>query len=868
MNSIAAILILAAIAGAPTETRHREAVEVFHCNFDQGWDEDYDQWPEGWSRRKGTGYPHYLPIKIVEAQAGGDRALRIGLNGGAAVVVSPKIQIEHLFTYVLEALVSTEKLVNDQAYLAVTFLDENGTALETCAGPKVGGSQSSRKISMGPLAPSSQRARYAVIELHLEPADTPADLRGSASFADVWFGRLPRMRLETTAPLNIYFDRGQVEVRCELSGLFQNDPMVRFELVDGSSEIEQRNQQSRTIISEAAPATKVFGARLIDEKGFVGRAIWRPKVVEPGYYIARVTLEGHKGSILQRETTLVVMDPQPATSSGEFGWSLPQGEHPASLPVLATLLPQLGINWVKFPVWVSEKDLGRLDRVVTFAERMSRQHIDSVGLLCDPPAEVGPQLGGLSKPTAADIFSTEAEVWYPLVEPAITRLSLQVRWWQLGRDQDCSFMGYPKLPTKLSGIKKELQQFGQEIHLGIGWRLGSEAPRASAPPWEFLSLSSDPPLTADELSSYLPAYPSTAARRWLVLTPLSSGLYRAEVRAKDLVERMIAAKMQRAEAVFIPDPFDAATGLMHEDGTPGELLLPWRTTATVLRGATYIGMLYLPGGSENRIFSRDGELVMAIWNKRRGTEHLELGENARSLDAWGRSRTLTDGTSVQPLDVGPMPTFVVGISQPLVTWNMACRFENTTLPSVFGVPHSNAIVVKNTFNQGVSGRMRLVAPSDWKVYPNSFEFKLAPGEEQHQPLSITLPFDAVTGRQPVKFEFEVSGERRYQFTVDRWVDIGQDDIMLEVATRLNERGELEVEQRVVNQSAREVSFKCFLYAPERRRMVSQVVRLGQGTDTKIYRLPRGEDLVGKTLLVRAEELGGSRTLNQRFLVQP
>ena len=92
--------------------------------------------------------------------------------------------------------------------------------------------------------------------------------------------------------------------------------------------------------------------------------------------------------------------------------------------------------------------------------------------------------------------------------------------------------------------------------------------------------------------------------------------------------------------------------------------------------------------------------------------------------------------------------------------------------------------------------------------------------------------------------------------------------MLEASTRLNERGELEVEQRITNRSPGEVSFKCLLYAPERRRMVSQVVRLGQQTDTKIYRLPKGEDLLGKTLLLRAEELGGSRTLNQRFLVQP
>ena len=46
----------------------------------------------------------------------------------------------------------------------------------------------------------------------------------------------------------------------------------------------------------------------------------------------------------------------------------------------------------------------------------------------------------------------------------MTRLSLKVHWWQLGNDSDVSFIGYPQLETKLDEIKRNLEQYGQQIN--------------------------------------------------------------------------------------------------------------------------------------------------------------------------------------------------------------------------------------------------------------------------------------------------------------------------------------------------------------------------------------------------------------------
>ena len=111
-----------------------------------------------------------------------------------------------------------------------------------------------------------------------------------------------------------------------------------------------------------------------------------------------------------------------------------------------------------------------------------------------------------------------------------------------------------------------------------------------------------------------------------------------DTRLRDLVHRMLNAMIHKADVVFIPDPFDNNRGLMHADGTPGELLLPWKTTALMLAGHDYLGSMELPHGSENHIFTRDGCAIMIVWNDEPVDETVFLGHDMRLVELWSRSR--------------------------------------------------------------------------------------------------------------------------------------------------------------------------------------------------------------------------------------
>ena len=72
---------------------------------------------------------------------------------------------------------------------------------------------------------------------------------------------------------------------------------------------------------------------------------------------------------------------------------------------------------------------------------------------------------------------------------------------------------------------------------------------------------------------------------------------------------------------------------------------------------------------------------------------------------------------------------------------------------------------------------------------------------------------------------------------------------------------LVVEQHLTNLSNRPLSFQCVLFAPDRRRETRQIIDLGRERTTLTFVLPDGEQLIGKKLWLRAEEIGGSRVLN-------
>jgi hypothetical protein len=869
MNVLLTLLILSAAGAAPSGSPYSDAVELFRCRFDGPLDADYDGWPDRWTRKVGPAFPHYVEIKLTdEPSPVGKRSLKIELDGSGGVAFSPPIEIGGAYDYAAGGLLRTEKLQYDQAFLSVTFLDANQRPLGTFYSARFGKEAAKwSRASIGPVAPSAL-ARFAVVGLHLEPT-SQADLRGSAFFDDLWLVRLPRVVFQSNSPHNVYTDPALVELSCRVTGFPKADPRATFTLEDAFGRVllkaQQRlgNPQPAGTEQEAGSQGSKDAERTKAE--FTGSTVWKPPVKEPGFYRARVVLEGEQAAGQARVLSFVVVPRRTNADSGEFGWSLSGGEPPLAPEPLAEVLGQAGINWVKLPVWYGENVPARVAQAVRMVERLSDRSIETVGVLADPPEDLHRKLGRTGSLMAAEVFSADPKLWRKSLEPVIGPLGTRVQWWQLGDDRDASFVGYPGLNEKIGGVKKELDQLGADVQLGFGWNWLEAIPSPQKAPWRFLTLVDGPTSTREPMAAHFAAAKSDAVARWVVIEPLPRSRYATDRRAADLVQRMLSAKAGGAKAIFAADPFSTEHGLVNDDGTPGELFLPWRTAALALAGAEYQGTLELAGRSSALVFVRGEDVVVALWNDKPVDEAVFLGENARQFDLWGKAvRTATTARG-PAFRAERLPTFIAGASEPIVRWSMAVALSPARLPSVSGRPHPASIRIRNTFGRAITGQAAVAASKGWRVDPPQFEFKLASGGETSQPVEFTLPFDATSGPQDVRIDFEVAAKSPCRFSVDRRLEVGMGDVSIDIRSHLDAKGNLEIEQRFVNQTDQPVSFRCGVLAPGRRRMEAQVLKLGRGQDTKTYRFENGRELVGQTLRLRAEQLDGPRILNYRFV---
>ncbi|HUG69875.1 MAG TPA: hypothetical protein VMM76_19140 [Pirellulaceae bacterium] len=861
------LLILSADASAHTASPLNQAQVVRHWDFEVNDDKNYDRWPDDWTRRRGKGYPLYLNVEIAEVDrpragsqqtdSGTQHALRMELDGGAALVYSPLVEVSPLFSYVLNGYIKTEGLTHNAAYAAVMFYDKDRTLVETLESVHHTQSRNWTGFQIGPVTPSSDRVRWAVIALHLGPT-TKADLTGSAMFDDLVFARLPRVSVQTLSRNNLFTHPGDVEITCHVSGILQPDPTVRFELEDIHGKSLSIHETGMKADSLDATSVRVFS----------GSATWRPPIPEYGFYRVLISMSGQTSDPMA--TNIAVLQPLPKSKQGEFGWSLPRGDDPVALKDLVNLLEDVGIHWVKFPVWYGDENQGRADDLAWFAERMSARKINMVGMLDEPPQSVRELFGEQSKLPVASVF-VEPEAWHPTVDPVMTRLSLKVQWWQLGGDRDTSFVNFPNLEETLGAIRKDFNRFGQQISIGIPWRSMDETPLAKKPPWTFLSYVANPSLTAEELELYMSAEPATNAKRWFMMEPLAKSHYSLETRARDLVARMLAAKIQKADGVFIPDPFDPEHGLLTADGTPDKLLLPWRTTAMMLADATYVGSIRLPNGSPNEIFARGDEAVMVVWNEEPVDEVIYLGERVHQIDVWGGKRRPREIEEVgfvrQEIKVTRLPTFITGVDPQIAQWRMQFQFDKDRIASVFGREQSLSYSFANTFDQGVGGTVKLHIPELWEASQQTAAFKLSANERHQRGFHVTLQPSVSSGEQPVRVDFQFTASRDYKFSIYRTLTVGLGDITVELTSRLDENGNLIIEQQLTNATDEFVSFNCNLTTGKRRRERHQIFNRGRGTTTVQFTFPNGAELLGETMWLRVEEIDGPRILNHQIIAR-
>jgi len=860
---------LALLAGLPVEGNMVEdTVPVLTYSFESKEDLDFDDQPDDWSRRKGPGYPQYVDVSIDrEMGHTGQQSLHFSVNGGHATVYSPPEKIDSDHAYLFRGFIKTQQLKNDAALISISFLDHKRQRIQKYVSRPVTGTHKGWvEVSIGPMTPKPN-VRFVVLGCHLAH-NKQKDISGDVWFDDLWVGSLPQLDLLNNYHRHFVDHSAEIRVSSRISGLNpKNKYHLELELVDSMD--RKVAESSLGLMTNPEDAKGVADSRLLE--GNKHTEVWRLKPMEYGFYEARSKLVRDQKSILAKKSSFAVIDLVVPRPNGEFGWTISEENEQLPINELPDIAAQAGINWIKFPLWnvMTSEDLHRPSRIAEMLDQCANRGITPIGLLNHPPTDLRSQFAkdwqGVS-----GIFTMPSSFWSPSLEEVFARYTSLVNYWQLGDDNDPSFIGMQNLNETLKKVKAQLDLIGRDTHVGIHWDWKTPLP-AKDPTHTFMSISNEERLSPAELVHHMQI--AKASQRtsplWVTLTPLPKDGYLPEERGVDLAKRMVTAKYMGADGIFASSIFNEQHGLLNENGSPTLLFLPWRTVALALQGAKYIGAFNLPNKSTNYVFVRDEEAIMFVWNYEPTKELIYLGEDVYATDVWGRRIILErdPDTGRHILSVTTSPIIVRNSNKEIAYWRMAAQFENGKSKSEYG-GHPDAIIGKNTFSQSIRGKAVLNVPKGWETEPKEWEFSSGAGENYRLDTFMTLPSNASLGKKDVSIDFEIFAERKYSIRVHRPYHVGLGDIMVKVVDKKLEGNLLEVEQIIVNNTSplETLQFRCSLFIPSMKRLQRFITELRNGQDRKLYYIPNADALKGKELWIRAEQTNGRRILNYRWIV--
>ncbi len=887
MLGILGVLLLAAadpVEGAPVASQpavmERPAIAgrriIKHFDFNEQPLGNYTSLPMFWRRHGAPGFPMFLEGRFDREEGRASApAFRLDLDGGSVGYhyEGRDIAVRTSSDYLVVAWIRTEGLETARAYVTACFLDRKGIRIEGTErrSTVVGGSGKTDWTPVTIALPGSiANSRYIGVSLWLtqsyvwdESTRPPRhvereDVKGTAWFDDITAYRLPRVTLRTASAGNVFTGHETVELRSEVS-----DP-------DGlglSGRLVIRDADGQVIDDRPAP----IGT---GESGGMQKSTYR---LPPGLYEAELLVTSGETVLVRRHLRFVRLEAPirvPQSSGGRFGLIL-ENTSGAALAGQSELLRTLGFQHVKIPVWCAQR-AGMGDPQATpsgrepsgaVLDRYLQAIIDAgaepVGVLVNDQRALANDPGRKVR-SLADIMSEDPRTWKPLIAGLWSRYAGLIHVWQIGADGDASIGLDPRLPSLVSTLRREMGPLvGRAVLAAVGDTY--HAPDAGLGA-DFESILIPGQTSPDVLPGQVgPVAGPQRERAWLTVEPLADAGYPRIARLSDFARRLVEAAFQNTRAVFVAAPWEVEADLLGCDIRAREDLIVLRTVADLLGGTTPVSRMNLDGQAHCLVFDRNGMAVVFAWDAYAPPEGraylLPLGDSASQVDLWDRRTALEEVGSHRRVRIGPVPTFLIDTP----TWLTEFRRQVRVDPCVFEASfdsHQQSVCFRNTFHQPISGMLHVEGPPDWDIRPNRMSFVLQPGEEFRQAISLRFPLNAESGLTPLAAEFSLDADRRYDFIVPAWFELGLRDV--DVDTYVYRTGSrVIVRQTMSNRTDAAVSFEGYVIAPERPRITRTFVNAQpRQTMIKDFILDDATDLAGQRIRIGLKEIQGSRVWNR------
>jgi len=686
------------------------------------------------------------------------------------------------------------------------------------------------------------------------------DIYGSAWWDDITISQVPQVWLDSEHPGNIFRHGEPVRLITIVNDRLTDDLLAQ---------ISVRNARGREIYQRTGTPDIRRGE---DDGDGRKRMVLELPPVGSGWYEVSLAMSS-AGQPLGAQTLHFVVLPDDGAivrPDGRFGFvatDLPF----AAWEELPRVLPLLSVGRVKLAVWNTDADVEQSDGP-TFDRLLSRLAalgITPTACLIAPPPQIADKLNGRGWP---GLLRLPSEDWQPQLAFLVSRHANHLDRWQLGADGSAAFVTNPAMREVYRQIYQQFQRLMDRPDLAMPW-----------PAW--YELSGQTPATialdvpASILPSELPIYVADLRGRTdhnlsLTLELLDRQRYGANEQVKDLAQRVIYALTAGAGRIDLPLPLSAASGGSQTGTDPQELLLIMRTLIGTLSGAQYKGTVSISEGVEAFLFDRDGQGILALWDR---ADHgkprelaINLGERPVSIDLWGNITPLPRPSGEQrgrvTLPIGPMPIFLVDIDGPQVQVRASVAIDRPLLESSFR-EHRRRIRFTNCYERAIGGTLHLSGPAGWTFNPPTFNFNLNPRETFDREVTIQFPYNSFAGPKTLQCDFYIASEKNPAFTVPITLKLGLSEVGMQTMA-VRDAGGVFVQQTITNYGDAPINYTAFAMFPNQARQERLITNLAAGASTiRRYRFNNVANVKDARVRVGLKELEGTRILNDEVEVQ-
>lgn len=858
-----------------------------YFDFEERQRGNVEDLPMDWVKVEGSGLPHYVNGRLTTDQARSGRySFRFELNGGSLLYRYPagKIKVYPHANYKVSVWVKTDPLPNARARLTAYLTDQDQRTLVssiTHSQPFVSDKEGWSRLEIELQAP--EQAVWMVLELGLlqpalyqqtslgRAALFEQDIRGTAWFDDLSVAQVPRANLFCDRPGNIFRRSDPIVLRMRITDRFTDDLSCQLKVIDAEGKTVHQYNGSILLASEPSDtpeqAPKIGSIVLPDLKA--------------GWYRTNLQLIS-RGSVVADESLDFLRladegDPiEPDPRFGVIATDLPQN----AWRELPQILPYLGIGRVKLSVWDSQEDIE--SSPLSFAlllESFSNLGITPIACLSAPPPKISKLIGA---DRWSQILKAPPESWQPSLSYLVSRYSGYLDQWQLGPDEQAlHFVNDISMRRAYQAVLEQFNHLMDQPDLAMPWPALFEA-EGPMPPTVALSipdqvLPEQIPLYLQDLRGSGTSTTGTS-KISLSLLPLPEDGYDRQTRIRDMVQRVVYALAGGANRIDLPLPFSVRRQTESPDKQPREQFLILRTLVQNLGKTTYKGQVPLGESVEAFLFDRNGEGILVIWSKSGCGQtpypviQLVLGKHPQRMDLWGNLSPVLqprNETGVIELEVGPIPTILIGIDGHLAQLRGSFAFDNPLIESSFK-PHVRRLRFTNPYPVPISGRLKIQGPNGWTVVLQQPNFSLAPGETYDAPVTIEFPYNSFAGTKTIDCYVELQGAENRSFKVPVLLKLGLGDIGLSTIA-LRDNNDIIVQQVITNYSNRPVNYTAYVSVPGSARQERLVIDLSPGkTVIKKYRFTQVRfPENGSPQVVRSgvKETEGTRVLNEQVQIQ-